>query len=150
METKETIEVLNNLIEINNDRIEGYKTAAKETKDPHLKTLFRKFMETSEMCKSQLIKEVKFLKGEPAEGTRVTGKFFRTWMDLKAALTGNDKKSILENCEYGEDVMKENYEAAMNGNNHVLSMIHLGLLNGQYLLLKAEHDQVKSMRDEVA
>lgn len=149
METKKTIEVLNSLIEINNDRIEGYKTAADETKDPNLKTLFQKFIQTSQMCKSQLVNEVIFLGGEPAEGTSVTGKFFRAWMDVKAALSGDDKKSILENCEYGEDVIKQNYQAAMNGNNNVLSMVHLGLINGQYLLLKADHDQVKSMRDEV-
>jgi hypothetical protein len=40
--TKETIEVLNDLIQINNDRITGYEKAIKETKaeDEDLKILF--------------------------------------------------------------------------------------------------------------
>lgn len=33
MENEATIEVLNTLITINNDRIEGYETAANETED---------------------------------------------------------------------------------------------------------------------
>ena len=33
MENEKTIGALNKLIEINNDRIEGYETASKETKE---------------------------------------------------------------------------------------------------------------------
>jgi hypothetical protein len=40
MEKEKTIEVLNTLITINNDRIEGYDTAAKETDEYDLKNLF--------------------------------------------------------------------------------------------------------------
>ena len=39
MENEETIDVLNTLITINNDRIEGYETAANETKEQDLKRL---------------------------------------------------------------------------------------------------------------
>ncbi len=38
METK-TATTIKDLIVINNDRYEGYKTAAEETKDAHLKSL---------------------------------------------------------------------------------------------------------------
>ena len=43
MDKEKTIELLNSLITINNDRIQGYETAAKETKDEELKTLFGRF-----------------------------------------------------------------------------------------------------------
>ena len=36
MENEKTIEALNTLITINNDRIEGYETAAKETEEQDL------------------------------------------------------------------------------------------------------------------
>jgi len=40
METQKTIDVVNDLIIINNDRIEGYKTASEETEEQDLKELF--------------------------------------------------------------------------------------------------------------
>jgi len=40
MEIQITIDVINDLIIINNDRIEGYKTASDETQEQDLKQLF--------------------------------------------------------------------------------------------------------------
>lgn len=147
METNKTIDVLNNLIEINNDRIEGYATASMETEDANLKALFNKFKQTSEVCKSELIAEVKRLGGEIIEGTRITGKFFRAWMDFKAALTGNNRTLILESCEYGEDAIKHTYENTLEKYTGDLTLEQEALIKGQYNLLKAEHDEVKSLRD---
>jgi hypothetical protein len=48
MAKEKTIEVLNTLITINNDRIEGYETAAKETEKQDLKVLFAQFSSTSQ------------------------------------------------------------------------------------------------------
>jgi uncharacterized protein (TIGR02284 family) len=149
METTKTIEVLNNLIELNADRIEGYATASVETDDTSLKALFNKFKQTSEVCKSELISEVDRLGGETVEGTRISGKFFRAWMDVKAALTGNDKKLILESCEYGEDIIKHNYEKTLSDHSEDLTLEQESLIQGQYNLLKAEHDEVKTLRDTV-
>jgi uncharacterized protein (TIGR02284 family) len=51
MDNEKTIDVLNTLITINNDRIEGYETAAKETEEHELKTVFAQFSATSQKCK---------------------------------------------------------------------------------------------------
>ena len=53
MENETTIAVLNTLITINNDRIEGYETASKETEEQDLKTLFAQFSSTSQKCKHE-------------------------------------------------------------------------------------------------
>ena len=150
METTKTIEVLNNLIEINGDRIEGYATASVETDDTSLKALFNKFKQTSEVCKAELVAEVQRLGGETVDGTRISGKFFRAWMDVKAALTGNNKKLILDSCEYGEDVIKHSYEKTLANYSQDLTLEQESLIKGQYNLLKAEHDEVKRLRDTVA
>ena len=147
MEKETTIEVLNTLITINNDRIEGYETAAKETEEQDLKTLFATFSSTSEKCKRELVAEVIKLGGTPAEGTRTTGKFFRVWMDVKAALTGKDRKAILNSCEYGEDVAKETYEEALKNDSENLSAEQQTMIKAQHTLLVADHDKVKSMID---
>ena len=147
MENEKTVEVLNTLITINNDRIEGYETAAKETEEQDLKTVFAQFSATSQKCKRELEAEVKKLGGEPAEGTRTTGKFFRVWMDVKAALTGKDRKAILNSCEYGVDVAKDTYEKVLENEVENLNAEQQTMLKAQHALLKTDHDKVKSMRD---
>lgn len=147
MENEKTIEVLNALITINNDRIEGYETAAKETEEQDLKTLFAQFAATSQKCKTELENEVVKLGGTPAEGTRVSGKFFRLWMDVKAALTGKDRKAILDSCEYGEDMAKNTYENALENDAENLSAQQQAMIKAQHILLVADHNQIKAMRE---
>ena len=48
MDNKKSIDVLNTLIEINNDRIEGYETASKETDEPDLIKLFTQLVASSD------------------------------------------------------------------------------------------------------
>ena len=147
MENEKTIEVLNTLVTINNDRIEGYETAAKETEEQDLKTLFAQFSSTSQRCKTELINEVSNLGGTAAEGTLISGKFFRVWMDVKAALTGQDRKAILNSCEYGEDAAKDIYENALENDLENLNANQQTMIKTQLTLLVADHDKVVSMRD---
>lgn len=149
MEKEQTIEALNTLITINNDRIEGYETAAKETEEQDLKTFFSEQKQTSLHCNKELISEVTKLGGTAAEGTKTTGKFFRVWMDVKAALTGKDRKVILNSCEYGEDVAKGTYEKVLENDQKNLNDEQENMIKTQHALLKADHNKVKSMRDLV-
>jgi len=145
MKNEKTIEVLNSLITINNDRIEGYETAAKETEEHDLKSLFARFILTSEKCKSELVREVHMLGGEEAEGTKVSGKFFRVWMEVKSAITGKDRKAILDSCEFGEDEAKETYKNALENNSEYLSAEHHTMISAQKQLLQADRNHVKSL-----
>lgn len=147
MENEKTIEVLNTLITINNDRIEGYETAAKETEEQDLKTLFAQFSSTSQKCKSELITEVSNLGGTAAEGTLISGKFFRVWMDVKAALTGKDRKAILNSCEFGEDAAKDIYEKALDNDLENLNAYQQTMIKKQLTLLVADCGEVKVMRN---
>lgn len=147
MEKEKAIDTLNTLITINNDRIEGYETASKETEEFDLKSLFAQFISTSQKCKQELVMEVNALGGKIAEGTMISGKFFRVWMDVKAALTSNDRKSILSSCEHGEDEAKDTYEKALENDLEHLSAEQQSMIIGQKALLKADHDRVKVLRD---
>jgi uncharacterized protein (TIGR02284 family) len=150
MEREKTIEALNQLIIINNDRIEGYETASKETEEYDLKALFAQFISTSLQCKQELEMEVRMLGGEVAEGTKVSGKFFRMWMDVKAALTGKDRKAILSSCETGEDEALETYDEVLQDESEHLTAEHETMIYTQKALLKADHDHVKTLRDALA
>lgn len=147
MENEKRINVLNQLIEINNDRVEGYETASKETDAADLKSLFADLQSTSHANLSALRSEVNRLGGTPEEGTRITGKFFRAWMDVKAALTGNDRQTILNSCEFGEDKALETYENVLADEAQVLSSEQVSIIREQQSKLRADHDRVKALRD---
>lgn len=144
-----TIDVLNLLIVINNDRIEGYKTASKETTETDLKTLFFNFIETSEQCRKELIAEVIKLGGIPNEETRIIGNFFRVSMDVEAALTGNKRKVILDSCKYGEDVALETYKNVLIQDVNDINSKEQNMLNKHYELLKSDYDKIKELRTAI-
>lgn len=148
MDNQKTIDALNELIEINNDRVEGYETASKETKDADLKALFYELSQTSQDNLSELRSEVKRLGGTAEEGTRVTGKIYRNWMDLKAAVTGSDRGGILSSCEFGEDKALEAYEHVFENHTAVLNMEQLDMIRKEQSSLRKDHDRVKALRDE--
>ena len=97
--------VLNDLIRINNDRIEGYHRANNEARDidADLRAIFTRMADESRQYASELTQEVVKLGGEPATGTTASGKIYRAWMDVKATFTGHDRESVLASCEFGED-----------------------------------------------
>ena len=147
MKKEKSIEVLNTLVEINNDRIAGYETAFKETTEPDLKNLFSDLLQTSKRCKSELVSEVSMLGGEPTEGTKTTGKLYRVFMDMRAALTGKDRAAILKSCEFGEDAAIDTYRKVLENNLDDISPEQKAMVKMQYELIKADHDKVKRLRD---
>ncbi len=150
MENQQNIDVLNNLVEINNDRIEGYRKALDETSDADLKILFSQFLQNSQKCKTELISELTLIGGTPVEGTRTSGKFYRAWMDIKAALTGNDREAVLNSCEYGEDVAVGTYRDVLKDDIGKISVAQQTLINSQYNLLQGDHNKVKEIRNAMA
>src|SRR6185436_17963240 len=134
------VDALNNLVQINNDRIEGYERAAKETEDTDLKSLFNQMASKSHMMKSQLSSEVIKRSGKPTESTTTSGKAFRVWMDFKAALTGKNRKAILSSCEFGEDAAQDTYEGALKDGNELPTEI-VDLISTQKSQLREDHDR---------
>lgn len=149
MNKEKAIDAINELITINNDRIEGYETAIGETNETDLKGIFAGMIQSSQKCKSELTFEVQKLGGTPAEGTKNTGKIYRIWMELKAAITDKNRKAILNSCEFGEDVAKGSYEKVLEQEKEHLSIEQNKLVQTQYSQLKAEHDKIKSLRDSL-
>ena len=113
--SKEVVEVLNDLVMINNDRITGYQRAIKELKsgDEDLKSLFDQMIVESQQIKSDLAHEIQVLHGDVEKGTTEMGKIYRAWMDVKAVFTGENRHAILSNCEAGEDAAQKAYKKAL-------------------------------------
>ncbi|MCH5599783.1 ferritin-like domain-containing protein [Niabella ginsengisoli] len=152
MKTHEAcISALNDLIKINNDRIEGYQKAVDELKDSEdfdLKALFVRMGMESEQHRVELADMVLSYGGEATDGSMVTGKLYRAWMDVKALFTGSDRETILNSCEGGEDAAQKAYQMALDDEDVMPETKQL--IAKQKSSLKESHDEIKALRDAVA
>ncbi|MGY4384973.1 uncharacterized protein (TIGR02284 family) [Pedobacter sp. UYP24] len=143
-------EILNDLIQINNDRVVGYQKAIDELKveDNDLKSIFVEMIGQSHTHKAALAQEVQVLGADADSSTTTSGKIYRAWMDLKAVFTGHDRETVLNNCEFGEDAAQKAYKMALETEG--LSADLRSLITEQKADLRTSHDQIKALRDEVA
>jgi uncharacterized protein (TIGR02284 family) len=148
--SKEVVEVLNDLVMINNDRIVGYERAIKELKDQDgdLKTLFNQMIVESQKIKSDLAHEIEVLHGDVEKGTTEMGKIYRAWMSVKAVFTGESRHTVLSNCEAGEDAAQDAYKKALETDR--LPVFLRDLLNQQKAKLKESHDEIRDLRNQYA
>lgn len=145
-------EIINDLIKINNDRVEGYKTALDLSHTlslDSLQQLFAKYILQSQHFIEEL-KPFVVMEGEqPTDATMLSGKLFRMWMNVKVTIAGNDRKSLLESCEKGEDAFKETYKKILQEDNDQLSIEVKNILLKQLDKQLEAHDAIKMLRDEV-
>lgn len=132
-----TIEVLNDLIQINNDRIEGYDKAIENLQDGDidLQTLFIKLKANSTKNIHELNAAVSDLGGEPVTDTTLLGKVYRAWMDVKSAFTGHDREGIINDCKGGEKAAQEAYEKALKDTEELTMQASVLIISQQTTLL---------------
>jgi uncharacterized protein (TIGR02284 family) len=106
-------DTLNELTLFVNDRIEGYKTAAHETKDPQNQAYYEQLVQQSEQFVSQLNGFAKAAGGDVESSTTLKGKFYRGFMDAKALVTNRNEASILDSNIYGEEWAIKAYVEAL-------------------------------------
>ncbi|WEA02512.1 PA2169 family four-helix-bundle protein [Mucilaginibacter sp. SJ] len=147
--TQATVQILNDLIQINNDRIEGYQRASKDLKDgdTDLKSLFTRFIGQSQGYRLALGTEVSAFGKDIETGTTTSGKIHRAWLDVKAAFTGHDTHNVLEECEFGEDAILKAYRTALEDEN--LPAYLRETISQQESELLDAHDEIKALRDTV-
>ncbi|NOW97326.1 PA2169 family four-helix-bundle protein [Mucilaginibacter sp. SG564] len=144
-----TAGILNDLVQINNDRIEGYQRALKDLKDNEggLKDLFTTLIGDSHRFKIELGTEIQVLGQDIDTSTSTSGKIHRTWLDVKAAFTAHDTHDILEECEFGEDAIVKAYREALEEES--LPAHLLQIVSAQLDKLLDAHDEIKALRDQV-
>ncbi len=143
------IDVLNDLVQINNDRIKGYEKAIEDSKngESDYQSLFNQMIQQSSKYKQELTNEVRRIGGDADwNSTTNSGKIYRAWMDVKSAFTGKTDKSALELCEYGEDAAQKAYKEALDSSDNMPEATRQ-LLRTQKNELKASHDLIKTQRD---
>jgi len=148
MENNEkVIDALNDLVRINNDRIQGYQKSIEDSKDEgDYDSLFSKMIDQSQKYKDQLINEINNLGGKADRDSNTSsGKVYHVWMDIKSSVQGKTDKSALELSEYGEDAAQKAYAEALQTDN--LPASTRDLISNQKEHLKESHDTIKRKRD---
>lgn len=107
--------LINELIMINNDRYEGYFTAAKEIKDLELKDVFLRFGDQSQKFNDELIRLLTSPKA--CSDASFHDDLYRACIYVKASATIDDKKGVLSSCEMGEDETLHSYKDMLEEND---------------------------------
>jgi uncharacterized protein (TIGR02284 family) len=145
------VSALNDLIRINNDRITGYKKRIDITPNDDLADLFLQFIYQSRQNIYDLIQYIYLLGGKPADGTSLSGKFYYAWMDFKSAIFfRQDRQTMLDSCEYGEDVAKSAYQKVFDDKEINWGKKVVYLLKKHLDDLKKSHELIKELQDNSA
>lgn len=143
---KESIDLLNDLIETSKDGQKGFETSAEDIKNPAIKQFFLTRAAACATAVRELQAEVRALGGDPETSSSVSGTLHRAWVDLKSLVTGKSDEAILNEVERGEDVALKAYnEAIEKATKHNLPV--LGLIQNQKAGVQKNHDEVKRLRD---
>lgn len=146
--TEKSTEVLNDLIEINNDRSAGFERALKDLGDGDLdlKTLFEEYSAQSRKFSQELTAIVAQGGAEVETGNSATGTIHRAWIEVKALFSGHDRKAVLAECERGEDAIKKAYREALSPESS-LSAEAIQTVTEQAQAINQSHDKIKLLRD---
>ncbi|WP_028239737.1 PA2169 family four-helix-bundle protein [Stutzerimonas azotifigens] len=144
MDSKDTIEVLNDLIETCYDGEKGFRDCAEDIKDVSVKSTLTQRAGECATAAAELQDLVRSLGGKPEDSPSATGALHRRWVDLKSAITGKSDEAILNECERGEDVAKKRYKEALEKD---LPANVRAVVERQYQGVLRNHDQVKALRD---
>src|SRR5256885_7649501 len=112
-EHSDAISTLNTLIATTIDSITGYEDSAQNIDNERFREIFRQRASERQQIVEQLRAEVRRLGGDPEDSGSFLGKAHQRFEDLKAAITGRDEKSIINEVERGEDYLKSKWQAAV-------------------------------------
>jgi len=136
--------VLNDLIETSKDGEKGFRTAADDSKNAELQSVFLRRAQDCAKGAAELQQIVSRLGGNPEDSGSVAGAAHRGWVNLKAAVSGRTDLAILEECERGEDVAKARYRKALE---ETLPQDIREVVQRQYDGVIRNHDQIRELRD---
>jgi uncharacterized protein (TIGR02284 family) len=140
----DVISTLNNLIETCKDGQNGFQSAAEGVERSDLKSIFYEYSQQRAQFVGELQSLVRDLGGDPATSGSTAAALHRGWINIKAAITGQDDTAILNECERGEDSAKNNYKDALQS---ALPANVSETVQRQYAAVQEAHDRIKGLRD---
>ncbi len=138
------ITTLNTLTTTLIDSVNGYENSAKDIESEKFREIFRQRADERQQAVELMRNEIRRLGGDPEDSGSTLGHLHQRFEDLKAAITGNDEKAIINEVERGEDYLKEKFETALNGDT--LTGESRAVVEQAYQSVKSGHDQIAQLK----
>lgn len=120
MEHSKTITILNDLLYIINDRLEGFEKVEGKVWETNreLKEKYEHIISHTKIMKVEIINLITARGGNPKDSASVTGTLHRAWIDIKNAFVISDlESSTLQNVIFGENAAIQAYQEALDTND---------------------------------
>lgn len=143
MDNEKTISVLNDLLNITNDRIAGFAKVADKVWENYseLRPAYDNMVAESWDMKQDLVDLITSKGGNPDDTTSVSGAFHRAWIDVKNTFASDKDESTLENVVFGEKAAIDAYQDALDSGD--LCPESTAVVSNQLQQLKASYSKFK-------
>jgi uncharacterized protein (TIGR02284 family) len=138
------ISVIRELLEFVNDGTKGYKTAADETTDEHIRSFCLEHALQRELFANELNAILIKCGADPERSGTIKGALYRQWMDVKATLTASGEEAVIASCLYGEEWALKAYNDALK-NERELSREIAQIISGQRDKVEQAYRELKEM-----
>lgn len=149
MDNDDIVDILNDLIEISKDGEYGFRATAERAHTPAIKSLLSERATQCAASAAELQALVRSHGGDPEDSGTVLGAVHRGWVAVKGAVstTAHEDHALLAEVERGEDKAVATYRKASAHAD--LPADVRAVIERQYQGARANHDQIKSLRDSV-
>ena len=141
----DVIDALQDLVECCKDGEYGFRTSAEQAGSAELKSMFMQRADDCRRGADELNQQIRNLGGKAEDSGSALGAVHRGWVSVKSAMTTQDDKAVLEECERGEDNAVARYRKAMKQQlpEHVRQIVER-----QAQAVQRNHDEIKRLRDQ--
>lgn len=144
---RDVADQLNDVLQMLNDSIEGFHSAADRLADTVYASACRRYAAERQRLADELRPLIAAGGRAPTAANEIRGTLARAWMAVRNALGGGDR-SIIENIESAEDHAVETYRQAIASEK--LTPEARDTLRRQFPVVKASHDQFSSWKHQFA
>ena len=148
-QNKKTLNVLNDLIRINIDRITAYEKAshAEITTEEEMREIFYRLSTESRAYVNTLHAEVIKLGGAPVTQSTISGKIHLHWLNGKHSFEGTETRSRLDSCIGAEADIQKAYKQALDEQNQLPERIY-EMIENQLWALERAHEELVSVHED--
>jgi uncharacterized protein (TIGR02284 family) len=147
MTDEELVAHLNDLIQVSEDGLHGYTTAAETVSNSELRSIFSGYAAQRSEFIRDLSAEVARLGGTPVASGSLTAAVHRGWIDIKSALSGGSPGAVVAACETGDDSAKAAFERVVNLD---ITGKSRRLVESQYTKVSEAHQHMLNLTKEIA
>jgi uncharacterized protein (TIGR02284 family) len=143
---RNTIDIIENLIETCRDGQNGFRDAAEHIKNPSIREVFNRYSLERAQFAGELEQLAQRLgEADPDRSGSTVAAFHRAWIDFKANV-GMGDEGVISAAETGEDAAKKAYEEALRED---LPADVRATVERQAQSVFQAHDQVRNLRDRL-